>query len=757
MLALWTGAGAGAGAAWMVPAAAGVFVLPTALLSGLGGELADRGDKARLLRLLRLVELPVACLAGWGLLAGRPPVVLAALAASGVTAALFGPAKYGILPDQLAPARLPAANALVEGATFAAILLGTLGAGLLAAPAGRAAIAVAVPALSLLALLAATLIPATPPADPALRPRANLLASTAALLRELRADRRSWRAAAANALFWAIGVVALSLLPGLVRDRLGGGALLNSALLALFALGIAAGSGLAAFLCGGRTTLLPAGLGCALAGAGLLAAGLLSPAAPAATTTGGRAVAASGAPWPLCLALLVAAVGGGLLAVPTQAAVQLWAAPGRRARAVAATNVLAAAAMACASAALVLAQRLGASEPALLVAAGLPVLLLAPVLLRRLPASPLAEAAWLLGRVLFRLRVLDAHDLPPPGQGAVLTPNHVSWLDAAVLVAALDPPPLLVIDAALAERRWLRPLLRAAPALRVSAANPLALRAMVAAVRGGARLVLFPEGRITVTGALMHVGDGAAVVADRAGAPVVPLRIAGLERTPFGRLDRRQTPRALLPRVTVTVLPPRRLRPAGTGRARRESLTAALRDAMEEAAFRTALPPGLTLFEAVAAAARLHGLGRLATEDPLSGRLTYRRLLAGADVLGEALSRRAAAAPAGPPVPVTPAPDAAPAAATPATPPPATATITPAMIATTTIASDMTVPGTPVPATSAPDAPAPRACPRAPSPRPRPGAAAPPPAPPSRCCCPPPTPPPCACWGSPPGGWCRPC
>ncbi len=280
VLALWTGAGAGAGAAWMVPAAAGVFVLPTALLSGLGGELADRGDKARLLRLLRLVELPVACLAGWGLLAGRPPVVLAALAASGVTAALFGPAKYGILPDQLAPARLPAANALVEGATFAAILLGTLGAGLLAAPAGRAAIAVAVPALSLLALLAATLIPATPPADPALRPRANLLASTAALLRELRADRRSWRAAAANALFWAIGVVALSLLPGLVRDRLGGGALLNSALLALFALGIAGGSGLAAFLCGGRTTLLPAGLGCALAGAGLLAAGLLSPAAP---------------------------------------------------------------------------------------------------------------------------------------------------------------------------------------------------------------------------------------------------------------------------------------------------------------------------------------------------------------------------------------------------------------------------------------------------------------------------------------------
>ncbi len=383
VLALWS---AGSGAGWMVAAAAGAFVAPAALLSGLGGELADRMDKARLIRRLKLADAAIAAVAAAALAAGEAGAVFAALVAAGIVSALFGPVKYGILPDQLAPGRLAAANALVEGATFAAILAGTLGASLLAGRHdGAALIAALVAGAAALSWVAARAIPATVPAAPALRVRANLAASTLDLVRGLRADPRSWRAALAVAWFWMVGVAVLSLLPALVHDTLGGSAALGGVFLALFAVGIACGSGAASVLAGGRVVLLTAAPGCGLCGLSLIAAWLL--------TRAGRTDAA--ASWPLCLALFAAAAGAGMLAVPTQAAVQAWAPPERRARAVGGANVLSAAGMALASALLVLAQTRGTGAPALLGAVGALCLLATPALLA-LPGDLRGELAWLL-------------------------------------------------------------------------------------------------------------------------------------------------------------------------------------------------------------------------------------------------------------------------------------------------------------------------------------------------------------------------
>lgn len=405
VLALWSAGGRGDGAGWMVAAAAGAFVAPAALLSGLGGELADRMDKARLIRRLKLADAAIAIAAAAALAAGDPGAVFAALVAAGIVSALFGPVKYGILPDQLAPGRLAAANALVEGATFAAILAGTLGASLLAGRRdGAPLIAALVAAAAALSWAIACAIPATPPAAPALRVRANLLASTLDLVRALQADRRSWHAALATAWFWMVGVAVLSLLPALVHDTLGGSAALNGLFLALFAAGIACGSAIASFLAGGRVVLLTAVPGCALTGLSLCAAWLLT----RATHPG-----AGASSWPLCLALFAAATGAGMLAVPTQAAVQAWAAPERRARAVGGTNVLAAVGMALASALLVLAQTRGVGAPALLGVVGALCLLLAPALLA-LPRDPRGELAWLL----CRLRLAHGETLLCAGQAA---------------------------------------------------------------------------------------------------------------------------------------------------------------------------------------------------------------------------------------------------------------------------------------------------------------------------------------------------
>ena len=630
LLVLWSPAGDRHG--WMVAAATGAFVAPSILVSALGGTLADRGDKALLAQRLKAADVAVAGLALLALLADSLPLLFASLVAAGVVAALFGPAKYAILPDQLQPARLPGANALVEAATFAAILGGSLAGGLIlghgAGNAGqRLAIGLLLLLVSVLSWLAARRIPRQPPAASAASDRPALLAGTLSLLRGLRRGPVR-RAALGNAWFWMAGSAVLSLTPGLVHGLPGGTPRLASLCLCLSAAGIAGGSALASRLSGGRIVLLLAGVGAALTGLALVDLGLAGAVPPLRR---------------LLTDLFLAAAGGGLIAVPTLAAVQAGAEPGRRAGAIAGTNVLGAVGMAFTALLLITAQKAGLSEVRLLGLTGVASLLAAPVMLARLSPNPAGELCWVLLRLVYRVELRGAEHLPAGGVPAIVTPNHVSWLDATLLFSVMDRP-LYAIDAGVSRLWFVRPFLRVVDAIAVDAAHPLSMRRMIEAIRAGRPAVIFPEGRITSTGSMMRVQDGAAMAAERAGALIVPARIEGLEATMFSRLTRAQVRRRLFPRVRLVILPPRRLVVRGdlAGRRRREASARALQDLMSEAMF-AATDTGLTVFEAVVRAGRRHGMGRIAVQDPVRGRSSYRKLLAGAAVLGTRLRPHASA------------------------------------------------------------------------------------------------------------------
>ncbi|WP_239478719.1 MFS transporter [Lichenicola cladoniae] len=639
LLALWMPGAGGHG--WMVAAAAGAFVAPSILFSGLGGELADGSDKALLVRRLKLADVPVALAALVALALGSVPLLFACLIAAGILSALFGPVKYGILPDQFEPGRLPGANALIEAATFGAILAGALASGLMLDTAGgleapaRIAVGLALVAATLLAWASSRLIPHTPREAPALRPNPNIVGSTISLLRGL-GNRPIRRASLANAWFWMVGSTVLSLMPGLVHGRMDGSPALVSLCLCVFAAGIAVGSGLASFLSGGRIILLIAVPGALLTGLALLDLGLVS-------VTGVHHV--DPALGHVLADLFLAAAGGGLMAVPTLAAVQAYAAPDRRARAVAGQNVLSALGMALTALLLIAGQKAGMTEPALLGIAGVASVLAGLVMLVRLSPNPAAEFVWLLFRLFYRVELRGAENLPGKRlsiDGAthapvIVTPNHVSWLDAALMFAVMDRP-LFAIDGGVSRLWWVRPFLRVVEAVPVDAAHPLSMRRMIEQIRSGRPAVIFPEGRITTTGAIMRVQDGAAMAADKAGATIVPVRIEGLEATIFSRLNRAQVRRRWFPHVRLTVLPARRLeiRPGLTGRMRREAAGRALQDTLSDMLLATT-ETGLTLFEAVARAARIHGMSRIAVQDPIRGTLSYRKLLAGAAVLGRKL------------------------------------------------------------------------------------------------------------------------
>lgn len=379
----------GADAPALITAASAVFIAPFFFLSGLAGELADRHDKARVAQWVKFVEIFVAVLAVGGYAVHSLPVLFAALAGFGVLAALFGPVKYGILPDHLKNERLPGANALIEGATFIAILTGTSIGGLAARGGGNPLVFTAlVIGFALAAWAAALVIPPTGAGAPHLKVNPNIATSTAAMLRHLWAEGRLWWGALVTSWFWLTGIVVLSLLPPLIKLLIGGDEDTVTVYLALFSIAVGAGSGLAALIARGRIVLMTTVVGGILIGGFALDLGLATHgAAPAAAPQTPAAVFASALGLRAAVDLVGLAIAGGLFIVPAFAAVQAWSDVAYRARTIAAVNVLNAAFMTGATVVVTLLQKAGATLPVLFAGIGVATLLVAVAIWRTMPIS----------------------------------------------------------------------------------------------------------------------------------------------------------------------------------------------------------------------------------------------------------------------------------------------------------------------------------------------------------------------------------
>lgn len=259
---------------------------------------------------------------------------------------------------------------------------------------------------------------------------------------------------------------------------------------------------------------------------------------------------------------------------------------------------------------------------------------------RGLPWRLLKGLVRLLFRLLYRVELHGAENIPRSGPGAVIAPNHVSFLDGPLIAAFFPIEPVYAIEGFYLTHWLSRLFVSLVDAVPMTAANPMAAKALIHELRGGRNCVIFPEGRLTVTGGLMQIREGAAVIADAAGALVVPVRIDGAELTPFSRLHGKLRLR-WFPKITLTALPPRRLEadPAMRGRERHQALALQLYDVMTEMMLATS-PIDRTVLESLIAARRRHGGGKpvindidRAPEAPMS----YSRLLSAAFAVGRRL------------------------------------------------------------------------------------------------------------------------
>lgn len=624
----------------LVTLAGGVFILPFFLLSSFGGQIADRYDKSLIARRVKFAEIWIVLVASSGFVLGSLPMLFLGLFLMGCVSALFGPVKYGILPDHLARDELVSGNALVEMATFAAILGGTVAGGLAITHTGDWSVAGVTFVLAVISWLSARAIPHTVEGAPDLKIDTNIWRSTMALLRELHTQTNVWRGALIVSWFWLVGAVVLSLLPTLVKENVGGGESIVTLFLVLFTVGVAIGSTLAAKASEGRILLaLVPFAGVLMGGFGLYLGMYLETMAPSGVGVGWHAFLFSAAGFHTALGLMGIAAAGGAFVVPTFAFVQVEAGEERRARVIAGNNVLNAAFMVVGAVVVAGLQMAGASAPVLLMLIGALSLVVAVLVGRAFQGHVLRDLIRLVFRFLFRVEVKGAEHLKAAGPGSVIAINHVSFLDAPLIMALLEHDPIFAVDAGIAQRWWIKPFLKLVRAFPLDPTRPLATRDLIKLVQQGERLVIFPEGRITVTGSIMKIYDGSALVADKAEAPIVPVRIEGLERTYFSRLTPDQTRKRLFPKVRVTILPARRIEvdPELFGRKRRRAAGAALYDIMSDLMFETA-HTNLTVYQAVTEAAVRLGKGRVVVEDPLGTSLSYRKLLMGAKILGAKLA-----------------------------------------------------------------------------------------------------------------------
>jgi acyl-[acyl-carrier-protein]-phospholipid O-acyltransferase/long-chain-fatty-acid--[acyl-carrier-protein] ligase len=630
----------GANSGALITLAGATLIAPFFFLSGLGGELADRYDKAFVAQRIKFVEMGAAIVAVAGFAFHSLALLFLAVFLFGMLASLFGPIKYGILPDLLERRELPSGNALIEAGTFLAILFGTIVAGIAAnGNSNPVHFAWLMIVTALASWLSSLLIPKTSQAAPELAINRNVFVSTASLIKQVRGDPRLMWGALVASWFWLVGALVLSLLPPLVSFNIGGSEQVVTLFLTVFSVAVGIGSGLAAWLAAGRIVLLPTLVATVLLGLFSLDLGWTAASVvPAANALTIGAYFASRYSIHIVLDLAGLAIAGGLFIVPVFTAVQVWAGADRRARVVAAVNVFNAAFMVVGALILALLQKAGLGTPLLFALLGLVNLAVAVMIGMTMPASWLNDFLSIVFRAFFRLEVKGLDNIAKAGANAIIALNHVSFLDPPLAVAILPKRPVFAIDVAMSKHWWIQPFLKFVRTMALDPLKPFSLRALINAVRDGNTLVIFPEGRITITGSLMKVYDGAAMIADKSDTMIVPVRIDGPEATIFSRLKSTQVRRRLFPKITVTILEPVRLKvdPELKGRKRRQAAGAALYEIMSDLIYRTT-PTGRTVVEAVIESAKIHGQNWLAIEDPVSGQFTYKRLLTAVSVLGRKL------------------------------------------------------------------------------------------------------------------------
>jgi 1-acyl-sn-glycerol-3-phosphate acyltransferase len=513
----------------------GLFILPFVLFSATAGQLADKFEKSLLARYVKLLEIAIMAIAAVGWMTHSLWLLVAAVVGMGVHSTLFGPVKYAYLPQQLKPEELVGGNGIIEMGTFVGILLGEVLGALLVVrkPWGIELVAAGTVVVAVIGWLFSRRIPLSPAPEPGLKINWNPVSETVRNIGFTRRNRPVFLSVLGNSWFWFYGAVILAQFPVYAKNYLHGDYSVFVLLLTVFSLGIGTGSLLCERLSGHKVEigLVPFGaIGLSVFGFDLYLASLGYVNTAQVDIAGFLAQNGS---MHILFDIVMIGVFGGFYIVPLFALIQTRCDPAHLSRTIAGMNIMNALFMVVAALFAMALLKSGFTIPQIFFATALLNALVAIYIFSLVPEFLMRFLAWLLIHTIHRVQTVDAERIPEQG-AAVLVCNHVSYVDAIVIMAASPRPIRFVMDHRIFKIPLLSWIFRTAKAIPIASAKEdpwLMEKAFVdiaQALHEGELVCIFPEGKLTSTGEMNEFKGGISKIVERTPVPVIPMALRGL-------------------------------------------------------------------------------------------------------------------------------------------------------------------------------------------------------------------------------------
>ncbi|HJD64788.1 MAG TPA: acyl-[ACP]--phospholipid O-acyltransferase [Rickettsia endosymbiont of Diachasma alloeum] len=624
-----------------------IFVLPFIIFASIAGQIADKYERSTLIKIIKACEIAIIAFAIYGFHHNNIIVLLCSICLMGIHSTFFGPIKYSVLPDYLSKDELLGANGFVEAGTFIAIFIGTIIGSYYTI--SNNFIIYSLVTIAAIGFISSLTTPKSNNANRDIKVNFNIINESLNMIRYAQTKKQIYLAILGISWFWFIEAAIISQIPLLAKITFKADENVANLFLAVFSLGVGVGSFLCSKIFEDEITvkyLFISALGISIFGIDLFFASRISAVAYEPAQLKSIFVFLSKRHnWRIVIDLFFLAAIGGLYIVPLFAILQHYANPAHRSRIIAVNNLINSIFMVGSTIILSLLFYLNFTIPWIILFISLSNIIVTIYIYRLIPEVKIIPYP-VLRRIfqfwfdlMYKVEVKGLENLQKAGNKVVVIANHISYLDPPLIATYLKEEMTFAISPDIRKIWWIRPFLRMANTLPVDPNNPMAIKTLVKEVQNDRKIAIFPEGRISVTGSLMKIYEGPGMIADKANATILPVRIDGTQFTHFSKLQN-ILKRKIFPKITVTVLPPVKFADIGaaSGQERRQYIARTLYDIMADMMFESSDYKN-TLFTSLIEAAKIHGFKKKIVNDFENNKATYQDLILKSFILGDLIKR----------------------------------------------------------------------------------------------------------------------
>lgn len=624
-----------------------VFIIPYIIFAGLAGQIADKFDKALIVKIIKLIEILFVCISIYGFWDNNLYVLFAAITLMGIHSTFFGPIKYSILPEHLRKEELLEANGLIEAGTFLSILIGTQFGGY--AVGGVNAVLILMMLVAVGGFISSLYVLPSIHVNSDLKLNWNLFQETINITKYALNKKQVFLSILGISWFWFISAAFMTQIPSLTRHVFGADVTVANLFFAVFSIGVGCGSLVCNKLFRNEITTRYVSLAAimiSIFGIDLFFASRISSVSfEPEQLKSAMSFLSKKHNWRILVDLFFIAFFGGLYIVPLYAVVQYFSSIQHRSRVIAANNVFNALFMITSNLMLILFFKLGLSVTSIILIISLLNIAVAIYIYNLLPENELFPEP-VLRRILkfvfdyaYKVEVKGIENFHKAGKRVVIIANHLSYIDPPLIGVYLPERISFVINRTISQEWWVKPFTKVVKTFPVDTSNAMAMRNLINEIKKNKKVAIFPEGRISTTGSLMKIYEGPGMIADKSDANILPIRVDGTQFTHFTKIKKNLKNR-WFPKVTITILPPVKMSEIGEAdsRKRRKNLSHKLYDIMTQMVLESS-DYNKTIFQSLIDSAKINTYSLPIVQDHDNNILTYRQLISRSFILGSVFSK----------------------------------------------------------------------------------------------------------------------